>query len=65
MYVSRAYYEGCMLKHNEFLVEHADCLLAVYDGKRWGGTAATVNFARKQHREIIVIDSVSCCVIYD
>jgi len=65
VYVSRAYYEGCMLKRNEFLVEHADYLLAVYDGKRWGGTAATVNFARKQHREIIVIDPVSCRVTHE
>jgi len=65
VYVSRTYYEGCMLKRNEFMVKHSDCLLAVYDGKRWGGTAATVNFARKQYREIIAIDPVSCRVTHE
>ncbi len=54
-----------MLKRNEFLVEHSDCLLAVYDGKRWGGTAATVNYARKLHREIIIVDPLTLAVTHE
>jgi len=65
VYVSRAYHKDCMMQRNKFLVEHSACLLAVYNGDGLGGTAATVNFARKQHREIIVIDPVSCRVTHE
>lgn len=55
-YVSREYYEGCMLDRNHRLVEAAGILLAVYNGERRGGTAATVRYARKLGRKIIVLN---------
>ena len=45
-----------MLDRNRFLVEHASTLLAVYNGERRGGTAATMRYAQKMGREIVVID---------
>jgi len=54
-YVNREYHKGCMLERNRYLVEHASCLLAVYNGERRGGTAATVRYARKLGREIVLI----------
>lgn len=63
-YVSRAYYDGCMIDRNHRLVESADLLLAVYNGVRRSGTGATISYARKLGRKIIVIDpltqSVTC-----
>ena len=58
VYVSRDYHKKCMLDRNRFLVEHAAALLAVYNGERRGGTAATVRYAQKMGREIIVIDPI-------
>lgn len=58
-YVSRDYYEGCMIDRNHWLVDSADLLLAVYNGVRRSGTGATVNYARKMGREIIVIDPIT------
>lgn len=58
-YVSQEYYEGCMLDRNHRLVETAGVLLAVYNGERRGGTAATVRYARKLERKIILLDPVS------
>lgn len=55
-YVSREYYEGCMLDRNHRLGEAAGILLAVYNGERRGGTAATVRYARKLGRKIIVLN---------
>ena len=55
-YVSREYYNGCMLDRNHRLVEAAGILLAVYNGERRGGTAATVRYARKLGRKIIVLN---------
>ena len=58
-YVSRQYYDGCMIDRNHRLVESAGLLLAVYNGVRRSGTGATVNYARKIGREIIVIDPIT------
>ncbi len=56
VYVSRKYSKGCMLKRNCYLVDHATCLLAVYNGEWRGGTAMTVRYAQKLGREIIIIE---------
>ena len=58
-YVSREYYDGCMLDRNHRLVESAGSLLAVYNGERRGGTAATIRYARKLGRKIVILDPVS------
>ena len=57
--ISRTYYDGCMIDRNHRLVDSAGLLLAVYSGTRRSGTGATVNYARKMGREIIVIDPVA------
>ena len=59
VYVSRTYHETCMLDRNRFLIEHAAALLAFYNGERRGGTAATMRYAQKVGREIIVIDPIT------
>ncbi len=60
VYVSREYSEGCMLKRNRYLVDHAACLLAVYNGEWRGGTAMTVRYAKKMEREVIILNPLSC-----
>ncbi|MDE7245922.1 MAG: DUF1273 domain-containing protein [Oscillospiraceae bacterium] len=59
VYVNREYHRNCMLERNRFLVEHAAILLAVYNGEWRGGTAATMRYAQKMGREIIVIDPIT------
>ena len=56
VYVSREYHKDCMLERNRFLIDHSTILLTVYNGERRGGTAATMRYAQKMGREIIVID---------
>lgn len=58
-YVSREYYEGCMLDRNRQLAEAAGLLLAVYNGEQRGGTAATIRYAHKLGKQIILLDPVS------
>ena len=58
-YVSRQYYDGCMIDRNHRLVESAGLLLAVFNGVRRSGTGATVNYAREMGKEIIVIDPIT------
>ena len=64
-YVSRTYYDGCMIDRNHRLVESAGLLLAVYNGVRRSGTGATVRYAQKLGREIIVIDPVTLHTIHE
>ena len=58
VYVSREYSKGCMLKRNRYLVDHAACLLAVYNGEWRGGTAMTVRYAQKLGRKVIILKPV-------
>lgn len=58
VYVSREYRKSCMLERNRYLVDHAACLLAVYNGEWRGGTAMTVRYARKLGREVIMLEPV-------
>lgn len=64
-YISRDYYDGCMMDRNHRLVESAELLLAVYNGARRSGTGATVNYARKMGREIIIIDPLTPSVTHE
>ena len=58
VYVSRDYHKDCMLDRNRFMVEHTDILLAVYRGTRRSGTGATVHYAKKMNKEVIIIDPI-------
>ncbi len=62
VYVSRDNHKNCMLDRNRFLVKYADYVLAVYNGERRGGTVATVRYAQKLGREIILIDPVTLSI---
>ena len=64
-YVSHQYYDGCMIDRNHRLVESAGLLLAVFNGVRRSGTGATINYARKLGREIIVIDPLTRSVTHE
>jgi len=64
-YISRRYYEGCMLERNRQLVNSAGILLAVYNGEQRGGTAATVRYARKLKRRIIIVEPYSHALTFE
>ena len=51
-----AYTPSCMMERNRWMVDHAEVLLAVYDGSASGGTAATVRYAQSRKREIWLLD---------
>lgn len=59
VYVGQKYNRDCMLKRNRYLVDHSSILLAVYNGTWRSGTGATVRYAQKLNREIIIIDPVT------
>lgn len=54
-----------MLDRNRFLVDHAAALLVVYNGERRGGTAATMRYAQKMGREMMVVHPITRLTSHD
>ena len=52
------YTPDCMEKRNRYMVNACDVVIAVWDG-RPSGTGKTVQYAKEQGKEIIVIDPKS------
>ena len=63
VYISRHYTSNCMFLRNRWLVDHANFVLAVYNGQEKGGTAYTLRYAYSQQRAVIVIDPATSEVI--
>lgn len=63
--LSKAYSSTCMLDRNRWMVDHASCLLAVYNGAYRSGTGMTVRYAKDRQRKIIVIDPITRTVSND
>lgn len=52
------YTPDCMDKRNRYMVDHADVLIAVWDGSP-SGTGKTVRYAHQQGKSVTVINPVS------
>ena len=50
--VQTHYSQDCMMRRNRYMVDHADVLLAVYNGKS-GGTRSTMLYAMRRGLQII------------
>ena len=57
--VGREYTKESMYARNRYMVDHANILLAVYNGKRRSGTGMTVNYAEQKQRRIIKINPLT------
>lgn len=51
--LSEHYFHGCLLRRNDFMLEHSCGVIAFYDGKPYGGTFYTYREARKRCIDII------------
>ena len=56
-YTSEKYTQGCMHKRNRHLVDHSS-ICVCYLTEDWGGTAFTVNYAKKQGLTVINLADV-------
>lgn len=56
VYLSEKYENGCMLKRNKHMVNHSGFVIAYWDGRKYGGTYYTINYAKKLNREIILLN---------
>lgn len=52
IYLSSEYHRGCYENRNRYMVDQSERVIAHYDGSA-GGTRNTVNYAKKQGKEVI------------
>ena len=56
VYVSETdYYKGCMFERNKYIIENSSAILAVYNGKKYGGTYQTLRMAKAARLKIFTI----------
>ena len=56
VYVSETdYYKGCMFERNKYMIENSSAILAVYNGKKYGGTYQTLRMAKAARLKIFTI----------
>lgn len=50
---SAEYTKDCFTKRDQYMVDHCDVLIAIWDGKPWGGTYDTIEYAKVEGKKII------------
>lgn len=50
--LSERYFPGCLLRRNDYMIEHSSSVIAYYDGDQKGGTAYTCRRAKALNMEI-------------
>ena len=50
---SDIYFKGCYMRRNRYLVDQSQRVIAVYDGRPTGGTAATVRYAKGKDVRVV------------
>jgi uncharacterized phage-like protein YoqJ len=53
--VSEQYFPGCFFARNRFMVDRADSMIAVYDGRQRGGTYRTIGCAEGAGKQIAFV----------
>ena len=59
--IQNQYTPDCMQKRNRYMVDQADCVIAVWDG-RPSGTGKTVQYAQRQGKPIRIINPKTLAV---
>lgn len=50
---SDTYFKGCYMRRNRYMVDQSQRVIAVYDGRPTGGTAATVRYAKEKDVRVV------------
>lgn len=53
--VNDHYFRTCMLVRNDYMVDHSDTVLAVWNGEESGGTWHTIQYAKAKSKQVDII----------
>lgn len=56
VYEQEGYSSDCYIRRDRRIVDDCDILLAVWDGKKNGGTYQTIEYAKKQGKQIVYFE---------
>ncbi len=48
--------DGCMAKRNKYMIDNSSRVIAVYNGRKSGGTFQTINMAKSANKELIIVN---------
>ena len=51
--LSEHYYNGCLLRRNDYMLSHSNGVIAYYDGTPKGGTYYTIRKARQMKLPVL------------
>ncbi len=54
--ICEKYTPSCFMQRNRYMIDQSERVLAVYDGRDYGGTYHTINYARSLEKDIRVIN---------
>ena len=54
--ISEKYTNFCMQKRNEYMVDHSDFVIVVWNGEKQGGTYGTFQYTQRKKKPFMVID---------
>lgn len=54
--ICERYSSFCMRKRNEYMVDHSDCVIVVWNGEKHGGTYHTFQYAQRKNKNLFIID---------
>ena len=54
--IQHKYTPGCMQRRDRYMVDHAQRIIAAYDGKTLGGTMYTLTYALRRGLETVILD---------
>lgn len=54
--ISEKYSDFCMQKRNEYMVDHSDFVIVVWNGEKQGGTYRTFQYTQRKKKPFMVID---------
>ncbi len=56
IYIGDKYSREIFHRRNRYMVDKSDVVIAVYDGRKGGGTSYTIKYAKKCGKKIIIIN---------
>ena len=54
--ISEKYTNFCMQKRNEYMVDHSDFVIVVWNGEKQGGTYHTFQYVQRKKKPFMIID---------
>lgn len=53
--IRESYIPSCYMERNRYMVDHSQRVIAVYDGRKYGGTFSTIRYASAIGRDVRII----------